>query len=107
MAKLAFDISQEFLLKEGQSVAATFETPGVLISLIIKNLYVIAGIILFFFIIMGGLGIILNAGNPEKQGQGSKTIGSAIGGFFILFASYWIIRIIEVLTGLKILNPGI
>ena len=106
MSKLALDISKEFWLSPHKSVADTYDSPGVLISLIVKNLYVIAGIVLFFFI-AGGLGIILNAGNPDKQAQGGKTIGSAIAGFFILFASYWIIKIIEVLTGIQILNPSI
>ncbi len=107
MNKLALDIGKEFWLSPNKSVADTYDSPGILISLIIKNLYVIAGIVLFFFIIAGGLGIILNAGNSEKQSEGSKTISSAVAGFFILFASYWIIKIIDVLTGLQILNPSI
>jgi len=105
---MAIDLRNEFLLKEGGTpVFQVFDQPAVLISLILKNIYVIAGIILFFFIIIGGLGMILSSGDTEKQKQGSKTITSAIAGFFILFASYWIIRIIEVLTGLHIFEPGI
>jgi hypothetical protein len=107
MAKLALNIGQEFWLRENQPVPSTFNQPAVLLSLIIKNIYVVAGVILFFFILAGGLGIILNAGNPEKQKQGSKTITSAIAGFAILFASFWIIRIIELITGVKILNPAL
>ncbi len=105
MSQLAFDIRESFLLREGgPSVSETFTTPGLLISLIVKNLFVIAGIILFFFIIIGGISMILNSGNPEKTKQGGKTIGSAIAGFAILFASYWIIRIIEALTSIQILG---
>ena len=75
-----------------------------ILSVIINNIFVIATIILFIFIIVGGLGMILNAGNAEKQQQGSKTITSALTGFLIVFASYWIIRIIEILTGFTILS---
>jgi len=108
MHQLAFNLSKAFTLDEAgtRPVTNTFSSPGVLISLIIKNIYVIAGVILFFFIIIGGLSMIINAGNPEKTGQGGKTIGGALGGFAILFASYWIIRIVEALTGIQIFEPG-
>ncbi|MBU1085306.1 MAG: hypothetical protein ABIJ43_00475 [Candidatus Beckwithbacteria bacterium] len=101
---MAFNIGDAFFLRDGVTVQDTFSSPAVLLTLIVKNIYVIAGIILFFFIIAGGLGIILNAGNPDKQKQGSKTLGSAVAGFVILFASYWIIRIIEALTKVQILG---
>jgi|APSaa5957512622_1039677.scaffolds.fasta_scaffold03106_1 hypothetical protein len=103
---MAFQIDEAFWIKEGKSVDSTFSTPAVLVTLIVKNIFVIAGIILFFFIIAGGLSIILNAGNPDKQKQGSKTLGSAVAGFLILFASFWIIRIIEALTNVQILGAS-
>ena len=102
---MAVDIKSKFFLNETDTVSSVFSTPGVLISVIIKNIYVIAGIILFFMIIISGLGIILNAGKPDSQKQSSNTLTSALIGFVIIFISYWIIRIIELLTGLKILNP--
>jgi len=76
---------------------------GVL-SVIIKNVFVIAGIILFIFIIVGGLGMIINAGNAEKQKQSSNVLGSAITGFVIMMVSYWIIKIVEILTGVTIIS---
>ena len=101
---MSFNIGEAFLLKEGKSVDSIFSTPAVLITLIVKNIFVVAGIILFFFVIAGGLSIILNAGSPDKQKQGSKTLTSAIVGFLILFSSFWIIRIIEALTNVQILG---
>ena len=99
------NIGEQFLLGENKPVGDVFDSPGTLISLILKNVYVVAGIILFFFIIAGGLIIITGAGNSDKQKQGSKTITSALIGFLILFSSFWIIRIIESLTGIQIINP--
>jgi hypothetical protein len=108
MIKLALDIGKEFRLQEeGSSVQEVFGQPATLISLILKNVYVIAGVILFFFILLGGLGMILSAGNPEQQKQSSKTLTSAVAGFALLFASYWIIKIIEAITGVQILNPNL
>jgi type IV secretion system pilin len=105
MTQLAFNLGEAFLLKEGgTAVKDSFDSPATLISLIVNNLYVIAGIILFFFVIAGGLGILLNPSNADKAKQGAKTITTAIIGFAILFSSYWIIRIIEAITGINILG---
>jgi len=107
MSLLAVNIAEEFKISEsGKAIQDVFSTPADLLSLIIKNVYVIAGIILFFFIIIGGMTIILNAGNPEQQKKGSKTVTSAVIGFIIIFTSYWIVRIIELITKVNILNPG-
>lgn len=107
MTQLAFNLGEAFLLKEGgSSVKDSFATPSILISLIVNNIYGIATVVLFFFILAGGLGILLNPGNPDKSKQGAKTITTALIGFLILFSSYWIIRIIEAITGIQILGTA-
>jgi len=75
-----------------------------ILSVIIKNVFVLASIILLIFIIIGGLGMIINAGNSEKQKQSSKTLSSAVAGFIIMMAAYWLIKIIEILTGVNIIS---
>ena len=69
---------------------------------IIKNLYVLTGIILLFFLIAGGLGMIINAGNAEKQKQSSQTLTSAVVGYLIMFAAYWLVKIVEIVFGVEI-----
>ena len=68
----------------------------------IKNLYVLTGIVLLFFLIAGGIGMILNAGNAEKQKQSSQTLSSAVIGYLIMFAAYWLVRIVEIVFGVEI-----
>ena len=89
--------------------AQKFDTPGKLISVLLKNAYVFAGVLLFVLLIFGGFSIIMGAGqgDAKKAGQGKKVATAAAVGFLIIFASYWIIQIIEVITGFKILNPTI
>jgi len=43
----------------------------------------------------------------EQTAKGGKTVAAALGGFLIIFLSYWIIRIIEVITGIDIFQSGI
>jgi len=102
--KLAVDIGTSFNSPFGQEKGI-----GDLVSAIISNALVIAGIILVFFFIFGGISMIAGAGqdNPERAAKGKQAATSALLGFIIIFAAYWIIRIIESITGLAILNPGL
>ncbi len=80
-----------------------------LVSVILRNSFVIAGILLLFLMIFGGISIMFGAGsgNPESAGRGKKAITSAVIGFAIIFAAYWIVQIIEIITGMpNLLNPG-
>lgn len=93
------------------SIGPTFGSPftqvGPLISVILFNAYIIAGVIVLFLLVFGGLGIIIGAGSGDKQrvGQGRQALTAAIIGFLIIFASYWIIQLVEVITGFCILEP--
>ena len=80
---------------------------GDLVSIILSNALVIAGIIFFFLILFGGISIIAGAGqdDPGRTARGKQTVTAAVIGFIIIFAAYWIIKIIEFATGLNILNP--
>ena len=91
-------------------VTDVFKTPFqyilTLVSVIVSNLYIIAGIVMLFLIIFGGFGIISGAGSGDQQktAQGKQALTSAIIGFLIIFTSYWIIQLIELVTGLSILK---
>ena len=103
----AVDIGREFSLRSG-GIAQVFPTFGHFFSTLLFNVYAIAGIILIFLLIFGGIGVIIGAGGKDaaKLEQGKKTITIAIVGFIIIFASYFIVQIIQVLTGTNVLNPG-
>lgn len=80
---------------------------GDLVSLIVSNAMVIAGVIVVFLFVAGGIMVVAGAGegNPQSTAKGKAAVTSAMVGFLIVFTSYWIVRIIEQLTGLQILNP--
>lgn len=92
------------LLFQGSSATSEYSGAGNLINNILPNVYIAGGLIIFFMIVFGGFTIISNAGNPDKIKDGTKTITSAIMGLLVLFASYWIIQIIQVVTGVRILS---
>ena len=109
---LTFNIGEQLWIKEERGVGTGVKTLGTLgniISNILPNIYIFAGVVLFILLIFGGLTVIINAGkdDPEATAKGQKAITAAVIGFLIIFCSYWIIRIIEVVTGVNIFSPGI
>jgi hypothetical protein len=96
-------------IKTSYSLAGIFPDLGTLVSVLLFNAYVLAGIVFFLLILFGGFGIIMGSsgGNPEQTAKGGKAVAAALGGFLIIFLSYWIIRIIEVITGIDIFQSGL
>jgi uncharacterized membrane protein len=64
----------------------------------------IAGLILFVILIVGGFSMLTSAGSPEKMKAAQGKITSAIIGFIIIFISYWLMRILEIIFGISILS---
>ncbi|MBI2465272.1 hypothetical protein HYV64_03955 [Candidatus Shapirobacteria bacterium] len=93
----------------GKTLSQTFPTLSSLISVIVKNSFTIAGTILLILLIFGGLMVIIGAGSSDskKSAQGKALVTDAIIGFVIVITAYFIVQIVEVTTGLKILNSGL
>ncbi len=106
MAVPSFDIGSK-LLFQGSGANKEYTSASTLINNILPNIYIAGGLIIFMMIVFGGFTIIANAGNKDKTAEGSKTITSAIMGLLVLFASYWIIQLIQVVTGVQILNSSL
>lgn len=80
---------------------------GYYISPLIRTSITGAGLISFFLAIGAGIMIINNAGNPQEQAKGKQILNYAVMGLVLVFSAFWIIQIIEVLTGVAILSSGL
>ena len=105
---LAFSLDNIKLGNTDKTIGTTYGNGGVsiFISSILKYSLMLAGIILLCLLIFGGITFIMNAGkgDPKKAQQGKSAITNALIGFAIVLFAYSIIRIIEVITGLNILE---
>lgn len=105
MQQLAVDIGAEFGSPFGQT-----KELGDLVSIVLQAAIIIAGVITLFLFIFGGYSIISGAGqkSPERAAKGRQAITWAVIGFVLIFAAYWIIQILEAITGTTFLTaPGI
>ena len=93
-----------------QSISPTtfsqFKTFGDLVNVIIRNAFVLAGIISFALLVFGGFGVIMGAGegDTKKLEQGGQTIVGAVIGLIIVVVSYWIVELIGKITGINLLG---
>lgn len=77
---------------------------GALVTNLLKNAYVIAGIIFLVLVVTQGISYLSAAGSDSKRLQQVqlRLLWSIIG-LVVIIASYWIIQALEVLTGLTLL----
>jgi hypothetical protein len=103
---LAVDFGQTFGSPFGGTAGTTGSTLGDLVSLIVKLGFVVSGILILFFILMAGFQIVAGAGsgNPEAAKKGQQAATSAVIGFVVVFVAYWIVRIIELIAGIKLIS---
>ena len=81
--------------------ATTFDTFGSIVSVVVKNAFVLAGVISFILLIVGGFGVIMSAGSGDtkQMEQAKKSITGAVIGLIVVITSVFIVQIIATLTG--------
>lgn len=97
---MGINLSDCLKLSDDSLVRDRYSSAGFLVNLIVKNLFVIAGIILFFLILLAGYKFII--GGKKGVEEARTLITTALTGFAIMFAAYWIVQIMKVITGTDI-----
>ena len=74
---------------------------GTLVNIILRNAFVIAGVVALFLLIFGGFGFIMSAGSGDSKGmeKGKQAITGAIIGLILIALSASIVALIGTLTG--------
>lgn len=81
-----------------------WESIGDIVSRALIYVFPIAGILVFIYLLYGGLNLMLAAGNEEGIKEGKAKITNALIGFLIIFAAYWLVQILEIILGISLLN---
>ena len=84
-----------------------FDTVGSIVSVVVSNAFVIAGVVFFILLIFGGFSVIASAGSGDTKGleRARGAIVGAVTGLILVIGSFWIIQIVELVTGISILHP--
>lgn len=76
---------------------------GALVSRLLQYLLPLSGLILFAMIIISGFKLLTSAGNPKGIEEAKQRLQWSIVGFLVVFAAFWLMRILEFLLGIKVL----
>lgn len=101
MNKLAVDIGSSFGSPLGQT-----KTLGDLISIGLRVAFAVAGIFILFALVYAGFQMVAGAGKSDQQAaqKAQAAATSAAIGFVVVFTAYWIVRIIEAITGINFIT---
>lgn len=96
MNKLAVDIGSNFNSPFGKTSGI-----GDLVSTVLNAALVVSGVIVLFMFVYAGIQMIAGAGSgkPENAEKAKQAATYAAVGFAIIFIAYWLIRLIEIITG--------
>lgn len=78
-------------------------SPGGIVSRILLFAFPLAGLILFAMLSWAGFEMLAGASSEKSLDAGKQRATAAILGFLLLFVSYWIMQIVEVIFGITIL----
>ena len=90
-------------LSNDKTVSSVYDTPAFLVNLIVKNMFALAGIVLFVMLFIAGFKFITKG--KEGVEDAKKILTASVVGFIIMFSAYWIVQIVSLMTGVNI--PGI
>ncbi len=92
------------ILELADSNLGNWDSISDIVSQVLAYVFPIAGILVFIYLLYGGFNLMLAAGNEEGIREGKAKITNALIGFLIIFVSYWIVQILEIVLGIKLLN---
>ncbi len=94
------NVADKIRLKSGVSYRAVYDSPSVFVNVIVRTIFVAAGVVIFFMIIAAGYSFL--QGESKGKEQSKTMITGAVIGFLVMFSAYWIVQIIQALTGTEI-----
>ncbi len=91
----------------GATATCNFQ-PGVLITVLLPNVLMVAGLIFFVWMIAAGWVFLANAGHEastQDKAKAQAALTYAVIGFLLIVTSFFILQIIEKVTGINFASP--
>lgn len=90
-------------LQKYSDKAEELSTPGGIVTRFLTIFaFPLGGLILFVMLVWGGFEMLMGAADKKSIDAGKQRITAALIGFLLLFASYWIAKIIGMIFGITI-----
>ncbi|MCB9813458.1 MAG: hypothetical protein H6772_03565 [Pseudomonadales bacterium] len=90
-------------LSDSTTVSSVYNNPAFLVNLAVRNIFVLAGVVLFLMFFLAGYKFITKGKDGIEDAK--RIVTMSMLGFSIMFAAFWIVQLVSLLTGVVI--PGI
>lgn len=87
-------------LSDGQYVRDVYTNPSFLVNLIVRNVFIVGGIVLFFMFMLAGYKFLQKDKGALEDAK--HIMFNALIGFTIMFSAYWIVQLVALVTGADI-----
>lgn len=94
------DLGCELKLSDSTAVKDVYTDPAFLVNLLVRNIFPIAGLIIFLMVFYAGFKFIYQGTKGKDEAKGIIT--ACLVGFLLMFSAYWIIQIITLVTGIDV-----
>lgn len=81
--------------------AQKFNNIGSVVNLVVTNIFLLAGLILFIGVVMGGFTLMTKGSNPDDMDKGKKMLTYSAMGFVLIFVSYFVVKLVLQLLGIN------
>ena len=88
-------------IKEKWPIAGNFGSLGEIVTWLVPKVLIVAGMIFFFLIVVAGFSMLTAAGSqdPQAKAKWQAILTQGFIGLIIVFAAFWIMQIINFVTG--------
>lgn len=100
MGNAGIDLGSTLTLGDGRAVKDVYKTPADLVNLLVPNIFMVGGIIVFGLFILAGYKYISNTTKGSQEAY--EIFKNAVIGFVVMFAAYWVVQVIKIMTGADI-----
>lgn len=94
---VSITLDDKLVLRDGSLVKDVFNSTDDMVNLLVGVIFIGAGMVLFVMMVGAGFAMISSKGGDKEKAK--TTLTTALIGFVIMFAAYWIMQILQLLTG--------
>lgn len=94
------DLGACLKLSDGTAIQDVYKNPAFLVNLVVRNLFIIGGILFVITIFLAGYKFITKGKEGVQEAQ--TLVINALIGMIIMFAAYWIVQIVGLITGANV-----
>ncbi|OGY10106.1 MAG: hypothetical protein A2700_00690 [Candidatus Blackburnbacteria bacterium RIFCSPHIGHO2_01_FULL_44_64] len=88
-------------LSQGAGLNSGLDTLGGVVTTFLPWILGISGLVLFFYVIWGGFGIMTAKGDPKATAAAREHLTKALVGFLIVFMAYWLVQLLGLIFGIQ------